>query len=90
MSGERETLYIPFPFFLSYKSYSAPWTVRWLYRTIRGAEHLRLGRRDRPKMRSRFTADVAVITKCDLAEAVEFDAERMHENIQCQDRAGVQ
>lgn len=28
------------------------------------------------------TADVAVITKCDLAEAVEFDAERMRENIQ--------
>jgi hydrogenase nickel incorporation protein HypB len=28
------------------------------------------------------TADVAVITKCDLAEAVKFDAQRMRENIQ--------
>lgn len=28
------------------------------------------------------TADLAIITKSDLAEAVEFDAQRMHENIQ--------
>ena len=28
------------------------------------------------------TADVAIITKCDLAEAVEFDADRMRANIQ--------